>query len=331
MTSGWMLRRGGASRRAVLAAAMGLAAAPALRAATPWPARPVRLMVAYPPGGVSDEIARVLARQVSALLGVPVLVVHRPGAGGTVAMEALAKAPPDGHTLCFSAITPLSLSPHLGPVGYDPWADIAPVVSVMFTPVLVVGTPAFTGRHFADLVAQARASQGAIRWASSGVGTTGHIVIEQVGRASGARLTHVPYKGGGQQIADALGGHVEVLSTNVGEQQLRHVAEGRFQPLAVGAPARLDSLPSVPTLAELGYPQANRVSVFGVFAPGGTPPAVLARLNALFNQALRTEAVREHMRAAHHVPTGGTAEAFGELIGREYQLNRDLATLPARP
>lgn len=272
-------------------------------------------------------MARVLAQQVSAGLGMPVVVEHRSGAGGTLAMEALAKAAPDGHTLVLSAITPLTLSPHLGRVGYRPLHDIAPVVSVMATPVLVVGTPAFAGASLADALAQARREPGALRWASSGVGTTGHLVLARIAAQAGVDIVHVPYKGGGAQLNDALGGHFELLSTNVGAAQLRYVREGRFKPLAVGAPERLPVLPEVPTLGELGFDAANRMSVFGIFAPAGTAPHVLDRLNAAFNEALRGAEVQARLRAVNNLPTGGTREAFAQVIEDEFRGNRALARL----
>jgi tripartite-type tricarboxylate transporter receptor subunit TctC len=286
--------------------------------------RPIRLVVAYPPGGVSDDIARALAQQVSGGLRVPVVVEHRSGAGGTLAMEALVKTPADGYTLVLSAITPLTLSPHLGRVGYRPLHDIAPVVSVMATPALVVGTPAFAGMSLADALAQARRAPGALRWASSGVGTTGHLMMARIADATGVDIIHVPYKGGGTQLNDALGGHFELLSTNVGLLQLRYIREGRFKPLAVGAPERLPVLPEVPTLGELGFGSANRMSVFGIFAPAGTAPDVLERLNIAFNEALQWPEVQARLRAVNNLPTGGTREAFARVIEEEFRANQAL-------
>lgn len=269
-------------------------------------------------------MARLLARQVSAGLDVPVVVEHRSGAGGTLAMEALAKAPSDGHTLALSAITPLTLSPHLGRVGYRPLHDIVPVVSVMATPALVVGTPAFAGASLADALVQAQRVPGALRWASSGVGTTGHLMLARIAAEAGVDIIHVPYKGGGAQLNDALGGHFELLSTNVGLLQLRYIREGRFKPLAVGAPERLPVLPEVPTLGELGFGSANRMSVFGVFAPAGTAPDVLERLNAAFNEALRSHDVQARLRAVNTLPTGGTRKAFARVIEEEFRANQAL-------
>ncbi|OUM01408.1 tripartite tricarboxylate transporter substrate binding protein [Variovorax sp. JS1663] len=296
----------------------------ALAAPAAWPDRPLRLLVVYPPGGVSDGMARVLAEPLSQALGVPVLVEHRAGAGGAVGMGVLARAAPDGRTLAFSAISPLTLQPLLTRVRYDPLRAFVPVVSVMRTPVLVVGTPAFAGRGFDALVALARAQPGAVRWASSGMATVGHMVLVQVRAQSGAAITHIPYQGGGPQLKDALAGQFEVLSTNVAAQQLQYIESGRLQPLAVGAPARLDVLPDVPTLAELGFPQANLVSLFGLFAPARTPAAVVQRLHAEINRMLETEPLRLWLREAHNLPAGGSMESFAREIALDRQRNRAL-------
>ena len=156
-----------------------------------------------------------------------------------------------------------------------------------------------------------------MRWATSGVGTTGHRVLDRVRAASAVDITHVPYKGGGAQLADALAGEFEVLSSNVGELQLRYVREGRLKALAVGAPARLDVLPNVPTLAEAGFPDANLASTFGLFAPGRTPPQTISRLNRAFNAALRDPSIQRRLQAMGNLPTGGSVVDFAAQITRD--------------
>ncbi|MDP3810018.1 MAG: tripartite tricarboxylate transporter substrate binding protein [Hydrogenophaga sp.] len=314
-------------RRRVLEALLSLAGAAVLRpgASQPrWPAQALRIIVVYPPGGLSDGVARSLAERLALQLGMPVRVENRAGGGGSVGLQALARAKPDGYTLAFSAVSPLTLRPHLGAVGDDPFRDIEPVASVMYTPVLLVGTPAFTGHHFADLLSQARERPHALRWATSGLATAGHLVREQVQVGSGIAVTHIPYKGGGQQLTDALGGQFELLSTNVAPAQLHHIEAGRFKPLAVGAPQRLDVLPQVPTFAELGLPHANVSSLFGLFAPGGTPPALLDRLNTEINQAVQTPGIRERLVASDNLPTTGDRPAFVRRIAEEWRSNRRL-------
>ncbi|MDB5931008.1 MAG: hypothetical protein JWR60_2715 [Polaromonas sp.] len=282
-----------------------------------WPTRPLRIVVAYPPGGVSDQVARGLAERLATQLGVPVLVENRSGAGGTLAMRMLAGSAPDGHTLGFgaaSAVSMLSAQAGRNATGPD---RVTPVAGVMRTPVLIVGTAALQHRTFAGMLVQAREQPGGIRWATTGEGTTGHTVLERVRRASGAAIVHVPYKGGGQQVSDAMGGHFEVLSTNVAAQQLDAIRAGRLTALAVGAPERLAVLPEVATLAQLGYADANLDSLFGLFAPPQTPPSLVSRLNDEVALALRHPSLRTKLLEANNTPFEGSALDFAGQIERE--------------
>ncbi|WP_092949263.1 Bug family tripartite tricarboxylate transporter substrate binding protein [Paracidovorax konjaci] len=320
------------SRRRMLSlcASAGLAAAAgassqarAQASAAQWPAgsKPVRIVVAYPAGGVSDVVARALADKLSTQLGTPVVVENKAGAGGAIAMDMVAKAPADGYTLGFSSISPLVLSPHLGKLPFDPVRDIAPVASVMVSPVLLLATPACDAKDFAALIAQAKARPGEVRWATSGLASLGHIMLEQIQQGTQARITHVPYKGGGQQLNDALSGQFEILSTNAGPAVMQHIQAGKLRALAVGAPGRLEALAAVPTLAELGLPAANLSSQFGLFAPARTPAAVLERLNAETRKALDQQDLRARLAATDNVPTGGTAADFARQIAQESQGN----------
>ena len=311
---------------AALAAAAGLPArAFAQGAVAAWPgSRPLRIVVAYPAGGVSDVVARALADRLSTQLGSPVIVENKAGAGGAIAMDMVAKAPADGYTLGFSSVSPLVLSPHLGRLPYDPVRDIAPVASVMVSPVLLLATPACTARDFPALVAQAKARPGDIRWATSGLASLGHIMLEQIMLGTQAKITHVPYKGGGQQLTDALSGQFEVLSTNAGPAVAQQIQAGKLRPLAVGAPQRVDGMPATPTLAELGLPAANLSSQFGLFAPGRLPASLLERLNAEVNKALAAPDLRNRLLTTGNVPTGGAAADFAREIAQESQANANI-------
>lgn len=311
---------------AALAAAAGLPArASAQGAGTAWPgSRPLRIVVAYPAGGVSDVVARALADRLATQLGSPVIVENKAGAGGAIAMDMVAKAPADGYTLGFSSVSPLVLSPHLGRLPYDAVRDIAPVASVMVSPVLLLATPACTARDFPALVAQAKARPGDIRWATSGLASLGHIMLEQIMLGTQAKITHVPYKGGGQQLTDALSGQFEVLSTNAGPAVAQQIQAGKLRPLAVGAPQRVDGMPATPTLAELGLPAANLSSQFGLFAPGRLPAALLERLNAEVNKALAAPDLRNRLLTTGNVPTGGGAADFAREIAQESQANANI-------
>lgn len=289
--------------------------------AQPWPTRSVRLVVAYPSGGVSDVVARALADRLTPALGVPVVVENKAGASGAVGMDAVARATPDGGTFGFSALSPLTLNPYLGHAAPDLRKALAPVASVMVSPVLLLGTPALAATDFRGLLALAREKPGALRWATSGPASLGHLMLEQLKAAARLDITHVPYKGGGQQLTDAIGGQFEVLSVNAGPTVLQQVQAGKLHPLAVGAPARLEGLPGLPTLAELGWPAANLSSQFGVFAPAGTPPALVERLNAAINQALADPGLRSRLLAAGNLPTGGSPAALALAIANESEAN----------
>jgi len=306
-------------RRGLLAAAVAGAVLPSwsLAETAHWPSKPIRIVVAYPGGGVSDVVARALGEKLSVQLGTPIVVENKAGAGGAIGLDAVAKSQPDGYTIGFSAISPVALNPHLGAVPFDPQNDLVPVVSVMYSPVLILGTTANSAHSFKELLDEAKRSPGAVRWATAGLASLGHIVLEQVKHTGKVDITHIPYKGGGQQLNDALGAQFEVLSTNAGPTVMQHIKAGKFKALAVGAPKRLESLPNVPTLAELGFPEANTTSLFGIFAPAKTPKPVLERLNQEFNKALATADIQQKLHASDNVPTGGDAASFAKQIAQE--------------
>jgi tripartite-type tricarboxylate transporter receptor subunit TctC len=280
--------------------------------------RPLQLIVVYPPGGASDTVARALAQGLKTLLGITVIVQNRPGAGGWVGLQALARAEPDGHTLAFSAISPLTLNPLAGLHLPDLSQRVTPVASVVRTPVLILGTPEFKGENFGDLIEQARLYPGSLRWATSGVGTTGHLVMAQIAQQSQTTMVHVPYRGGGKPINEALGGQFEVMSTNVAALQIQYVRRGRLKALAVGAPIRLPALPHVPTLSELGHAPANLDSLFGIFAPANTPTGLVERLNLAINQVLKAETFKARLHGSFDLDAGGvSASDFERQISGE--------------
>ncbi|WP_162243725.1 Bug family tripartite tricarboxylate transporter substrate binding protein [Ramlibacter sp. Leaf400] len=301
----------------------------ALAACTALPARAaqvLRIVVAYPPGGVSDRIARVLAQRLGPQLRMSVVVENRPGAGGGVALASLAQVPAGGRVLAFSAISPLALSPHLGAAA----PAVQPVTGVMHTPLLLVGTPALDADDFAGMLRQARASASKLRWATSGVGTIGHLGLEQVCRAFGIEVVHVPYAGGGPQLRDALAGRFELLSTNLAPQQVDYVRQGRLVPLALGSPSRSPLLPTVPTFAEVGAPQANLTSLFGLFAPPSMPAAEVARFNQACRRVLDEPEFARLLAQAGNIAAGGTQEEFAREIERQSEANRRLVAAPRR-
>jgi tripartite-type tricarboxylate transporter receptor subunit TctC len=312
------------SRRSALAVGLGALAATVLplagRAQAPWPTRPLKIIVPYPAGGVTDVVARMLADHLRPLLGQAVVVDNRAGAGGTIGMDAVAKSS-DAHTLAFAAISPLTLNPHIMKVQYDALKDFTPVASVMYSPVYVLATSRFKGASFNDAIARAKAEPGKVSIASSGYGTLGHIMIEQIRRKSGADLTHIPYKGGSQLVTDAAGGQFDLLVANPFATLNSLIEEGKLRVLAVTGPRRLPTMPQVPTLAELGYPEANLTSLFGFYAPASMPPEAVRRLNSDINQVLAEKEVQEQLRKLDNVVSTGTPQQFAALIEKEHAAN----------
>lgn len=286
-----------------------------------FPAGPVRLIVAYPTGGPSDVVARLLSERMAARLTVPVLVENRGGAGGSVAIDSLARSAPDGQTLVFASISPLTLNPHLGKLGYDPFNDIAPVSGVMVAPVFVMATPALAARDFNDMLAQAKAKPGSLRWATSGIATVGHVMLEQVKAKAGVDILHVPYKGGGQAVTDAIGGQFELYTANPGPAVNAQLQANRLRLLAVAAPQRLVDYPAVPTLIELGQPAANLMSTFGLFAPRRVSDVVVKRIHAEVVDALARPDLRERIVKLDNIPAPLPPDAFARLIRSEYDNN----------
>lgn len=286
-----------------------------------WPGRPIRLVVVYPTGGVSDATARLLAEKLAPGLGQPVLVDNKGGAGGTLGMDLVAKAAADGYTLAFSAVSPLTLNPHVMRVAYDPLKDVVPLARVMYSPVYVLGTPAFAGQSFDDALRLARTQPGRVAVATSGVASVGHVMLEQIQRRAGVRFNHVPYKGGGQVITDAVGGQFELFTANPSPTLNGLIAQGKLRVLAVAAPERLATAPTVPTLAELGFAAANLTSVFGLFAPARTPPEVQRRLHAEVNHVLALPEVQERLQRTDNVVSPATQAQFAAQVLAEHDSN----------
>lgn len=304
--------------------AVVLAAASTTVLAADWPEKAIRVIVAYPPGGVSDSITRAISEKLGERLGVSLVVENKGGAGGTIGMNDVARATPDGYTIGFSSVSPLALSPAIRKTPYDPQSDIAPIGSVMVSPVVLLGTKAFSGKTMADLISQSQAAPGSLRWSTSGQGSLGHLMLEQLQQAGKITVTHIPYKGAGQQMTDALGGQFELISTNMSPVLKANVANGTFVPLAIAAPARVDSLPQVPTFNELGYAAANKMSVFGFFAPGGTPEGIVTKLNTEINQIVATPEIQKLLVDSDNIPATGTPQQFAHDIQAELASNRQL-------
>ncbi len=313
-------------RRLFLSRSTALCTAAALPvwAQSPWPARPIRVVIPYAAGGVTDSVGRRLIDQMAQALGQPMVVENKGGAGGTVGMAEVLKAAPDGYTLALTAISPLTLSPHLMKLPYDPAKDVVAVAPMMYSPVYVLATPAFQGKSWEDLIAQAKAQPGTIRFATSGVGSVGHIMLEQIQHQTGAQFVHVPYKGVGQTVNDAVGGHFEIMTGNPYGTINGLITQGKLRVLATTGPQRAPNQPQVPTLAEKGLAAANITSLFGFVAPARTASDVVLRLSSVVQAQLATPAIQETLRSTDNVGLQMSPAEFGNLLQQESRANADI-------
>jgi len=294
-----------------------LAAAAALPAlAQEWPNRPVRMVVAFAPGGSTDIAVRVLAERISPALGQPVLVENRPGASGNVAAEHVLKQPADGHVVLATADA-LASTPHLYKLAFDPAKDFEPVVQLTRQPVVLAAHPSTGVNTVAELIALAKSKPG-LGYATSGAGSLQHMAGEWFAKLAGIQLTHVPYKGGGQAVTDLVGGQVPLGSLG-NTPLLPHYRAGKLKILAQTTRTRSASLPEVPTYEEAGQRGLVLEQWLGLFLAAGAPPAAVARLNAEVGRALAESAVRERFAQYGLEPVGGTPQDFVQLYRQDYE------------
>jgi tripartite-type tricarboxylate transporter receptor subunit TctC len=300
---------------AALAAVLALIAAGA--AAQSYPTKPIRLVVPFPPGGTTDILAREVGQRLSASLGQTVVIDNRPGAGGNIGAELVAKSAPDGYTLLMCTVSTHAINPNLyAKLPYDHVADFAPVILVASVPNVLEVTPSLPVNSVADLIKLAKEKPGQINFASSGSGTSIHLSGELFKTMAGVDMTHVPYKGSAPALTDLIGGQVQVMFDNL-PSSLPQIKAGKLRAIAVTSAQRAPALPNVPTIAESGLPGFEATSWFGVVAPAGTPPAIVARLNADMNQWLQTPEAREKLLAQGAAAAGGSPEQFAAYIRAE--------------
>lgn len=280
------------ARQLILGITLGmLAAAPAF--AQEFPVKPVRMIVGFPPGGATDLVARIMQPKLTELLGKQLIVDNRPGANGTISLDILSRAEPDGHTVAFGHIGGLVISPAIQKLPYDPHKSFAHVGLMVSLQNIIIVHPTMPAKTLKEFIALAKAKPGSINYASSGIGSPGHLSGELLQSMAGIQLTHIPYKGGGPAITDLLANHVPsffaVISTAV-----PHVQSGRVRAIAVTGDKRAGALPDVPTVGETirGYVATNW---YGLVAPAKTPKAVIDRLNKDLVATLKTPEVIKHL------------------------------------
>ena len=301
--------------RLLLAALATLIASTAV--AQDYPTRPIRLVVAFAPGGTTDFMARLIAEKVKPHLGQTVVVENKPGANGAIGADYVAKAEPDGYTLFFSTAGALAINPSMrSDLPYDPIKDFAPVSPIARNTVLFAINPALGINTVPELVARAKEKPGTITVGITGVGAISHLAIEMLQTAAGIKLQPVPYRGAGQAVADFVGGQLNAMSAEV-PVLIGQVKAGKAKILAVSAQQRSDVLPDVPTFAELGYPDVVADNWSAVLAPTKTPPAIVAKLNAAFNAVVKDPEVRRKFADNGVSTVGGTPQELTDLIARE--------------
>lgn len=295
------------------AAALGVAfATPGLTQG--FPARTIRMIVPYPPGGSTDILARLLAERVSSVLGQQTIVENRAGATGAIGAEAVAKAAPDGYTILMGVNGPITIAPAVrSNLPYDTLRDFAPILLVADAPKLLVVHPAIPADNLQAFVAWARARATPPNFASAGVGTTGHLASEMLAQMGGFKATHVPFKGGAPAITDVIGGHVQFMF-EVMPQLLPHVQAGRLKALGISSAERSSAVPNLPTIAEQGMPGFQSSTWFGLLAPAGTPAAVVQRLNDAFSAVLKQPDVSVRLTELGAAFQPNTPEQYGAFL-----------------
>ncbi|TMS58277.1 tripartite tricarboxylate transporter substrate binding protein [Imbroritus primus] len=297
---------------------LGMTAASEAAASPGYPDKPIRIVVPFPPGGITDQLAREVSHSLSKRLQQTVIVDNRPGAGGNIGAAAVARAPGDGYTLLFGTFGTLPVNKSLyEKPGYDPLKDFAPVAGVAYLPNVLLVHPDVPARNVAELIALAKKSPGQLTYGSFGNGSSAHLAGELFAHMAGISITHVPYKGSPASMTDLVGGRLTMMFDSI-PTALPIAREGRARALAVTMAARSEQLPNVPTLAET-VPGYELTAWFGVAAPASTPKSIVDRLNAEITASLKEPAFREKLTSQGAVPFPQTPAQFKTFINNQYE------------
>lgn len=321
----YLLPRCGLHR--LVLSAFVLAAVPAAAFADTFPSRPVRMVVGFSAGGTTDVLARLMAHQMGKALGQAVVIDNKPGASGTIAANAVAKAVPDGYTIMFTTSTVHGIVPSLfKKLPYDTAKDFTPIALVSKSTMVLVANNGLKANTVQELIADAKQRPGALTYASSGPGSTFHLVATMFSRQACIEMLHVPFKGGGTAMPAVLSGEVNLAFDNIASTRTL-IAGQKLKAIAVTSARRSPALPNVPTISESGLPDFVLSSWGGLVAPAGTPAEVIARLNDAANRALRSEEVRDALLKGDTDPQGGTPQAFAQFIEAEQKTWGEAARL----
>jgi len=285
-----------------------------------YPAKPVRIIVPFAPGGGTDIMARLVAQQLTVTLGTPFFVENKPGAGGLIGIEAGVRAAPDGYTLLIVSSS-YSVNPALYKLNFDPISDITAIIQISEGPQLLVANPQLGVNSLADLIAMAKQRPGHITFASSGSGSITHVAMELICLMAGMKMTHIPYKGTGPALSDTIAGHADVF-LSAPSALLPHVKAGRLRALAVTSRRRAAVLPEVPTVEESGMPRFETILWHGLIGPKGMPRKIVEKLHAGVSMLLTKNDAIEHLHTDAAEPAGGTPEEFLDRIRSDTALWR---------
>jgi tripartite-type tricarboxylate transporter receptor subunit TctC len=300
------------------AAVLIAVAACTLAHAQPYPSRPIRLVVPFPPGGASDSVARLVVHKVSLGLGQPLVIENRPGVAGLLGADAVAKSAPDGYTLLLASVSSLAVAPHIfSNPRIAPDRDFAAIAPISSSPLTVIARPGLPVDSIAELIALAKAKPGTLNYGAAGVGTHVYLAAELFKKLAGFDAVYVPFQGGGPTMTALLAGNID-YKFDVVSTTLPLARAGRVKVLAVTSAKRVPVLPQVPTLVESGFPGLDTAAWMGVVGPAGLPAGVVARLNSEIGKAVSSRELSEMVLAQGAVPEVASPAAFAEMIRREY-------------
>ncbi len=311
-----LILRAGVSAGACLAVPSALAQA--------WPSRAIRFVVPFAPGGTSEIVARAVAAELTKQLGQSVYVENKPGGAGVSAMQEVAKAAPDGHTLILSHVGTMAVNPYmLKSQPYDVNRDFAPVTLLAKVPNVFVVHPDVPARNFREFVAHVKANPGRLNYGSAGNASAGHLAMEYLKLVTGMFITHIPYRGTGPQLTDLLAGRTQAASAGMPALGA-HIRSGKLRAIAVGTAQRIAAMPDVPTVQEMGFKNFETSQWYGIHVPAGTPPDVIRRLQEESQKALRSNAVTERFATDNAVGGGGPSAEYAAFVTREQAIWKDI-------
>lgn len=289
-----------------------------------YPAKPIRIIVPFAPGGTTDIVARVVGDKLGKELGQSVVIENRGGGGGSIGAAAVAKADPDGYTIGVSTISTHAVNPACNPkLGYDPQQDFAPITNMARTPNVLTVNPKFPAQDFRQFLDYVKKNPGKLNYATSGTCSIQHMVGEQFKASTGTFILHIPYRGAGPALNDLLGGQVDMMFDNL-PSSMSHIQAGKLRPLAIAWGSRLEALPNVPTFAELGLKQVNDPAWYGLVAPAKTPDDIIRKLNAAVVKVLQQPEVKERLKASGAEAVGNAPAEHAAEIKTELERMRNL-------